>query len=125
MFVINGEAWRTKVVSPKDDALIDRTNTFRVATTDSSTHCVYLSRELSGDFLTRVFLHELGHCVMISYNLVDELHEMVKPKYWLEAEEWLCNFIADYGRLIFDIARQTFGEQAITLVPEYLDKAIA
>lgn len=125
MFVINGDVWRTRFVHPKDEALIDRTNTFRVATTDPSTRCVYLSSELNGDFLVRVFLHELGHCVMISYDLIDELHEMVKPKYWLEAEEWLCNFIADYGRMIYGIVKDTFGAQALIYVPDYLDKMIA
>lgn len=122
MFILNGDVWRIKVVDQNDEMLVDRTGTLRVATTDPNTHCMYLSSELNGDFLVRVFLHELGHCVMVSYDLVDELREMVRPKYWLEAEEWLCNFIADYGRIIYNITRKTFGEQALLVVPEYLDK---
>lgn len=38
---------------------------------------------------------------MFSFDLLRDIHRMVHPEYWLEAEEWVCNFIADYGLLIF------------------------
>ena len=91
-------------IDPYDDELIDRTGSLRVATTDPRTHTIYLSRSLQGDFLKTVFLHELGHAIMISYGLLEELHRMVIPKYWIECEEWICNFLADYGPIIFQLA---------------------
>lgn len=41
---------------------------------------------------------------MISFGLLKAIHRMVKPEYWIDAEEWVCNFIADYGYGIFQIA---------------------
>lgn len=96
-------------VDPYSSELVDRTGIQRVATTDPLNRNIFVSRALSGDRLQRVVLHELGHAVMVSYNLLDEIHRMVAPKYWLEAEEWICNFIADYGSDIFRIAGLVIG----------------
>lgn len=76
----------------------------RVATTDPKTLCIYLSDELYGEFLRTVLKHELGHCAMFSYNLLPAIHGFASPDKWIEAEEWVCNFIADYGEEILDIA---------------------
>ena len=84
--------------------LMDRTGTFTVATTDPITRTVYLSSDLHDGMLVKVLIHELGHCAMISFNLIEDIHRMVKPEYWFEAEEWLCNFLSDYGFKIFSIA---------------------
>ena len=50
---------------------------------------------------------------------------MVHPRYWLEAEEWVCNFIADYGMKIFSIAYNILGDRAIDVVPRELERMIA
>lgn len=101
-FLMNGYLWRVKYVSPESFDLIDRTGKKRLATTDPRTKYIYLSIELQGDILNRVLLHELGHAVMFSYGLLDRLHFYVRPEYWIEAEEWVCNFIADYGQYTCD-----------------------
>lgn len=103
-FSINGQLWRIRYVNPFDPCLIDRTGERRVATTDPVTRCVYLSKELNGDFLRTVLTHELGHVTMMSYGLLPAIHSFVKPECWIEAEEWVCNFIADYGNEVFEIA---------------------
>ena len=95
MFYVNGRLWRVIFVPANSDVLIDRTGNLRVATTDPVTNCVYLSAELNGDFLRHVILHELGHVFMISYGLLDQLHGMTIPRYWIDIEEWICNLIAD------------------------------
>lgn len=86
---------------------------------------LHLSNELRGKFLTKVLLHELGHCTIFSFNLLDDIHRMVLPKYWFEAEEWVCNFIADYGESIFGVAYSILGEDAWALIPYELEKMIA
>ncbi len=96
-FMMNGHLWRIIFSDPTSPKLADRTGEQRVATTDPLTHTVYLSRSLHGEFLRRVLSHELGHVTMISYNMLDEIHRMAHPRYWIEIEEWICNFIADYG----------------------------
>lgn len=101
---MNGYLWRIRYVDPYSEYLIDRTGNLRVATTDFNTRCLYLSNELSGDFLRTVLIHELGHVTMISYDLLPIIHGFVKPSRWIEAEEWVCNFIADYGDEVIFIA---------------------
>ena len=123
-FVLNGYLWHVAFVAPDSSVLVDRTGEMRVATTDPSTLHVYLSDRLSGDFLIRVLFHELGHCVMFSYNLIADIHRMVKRQYWVEAEEWACNFIADYGLKIFSTAHAVLGDDAWILLPKQLSKLI-
>lgn len=124
-FTLNGIIWGVKIVSPTSHYLTDRTGLTRVATTDPDVHCIYLSSTLSGSFKTKVLLHELGHAVMVSYGLVDELHQFVEPYYWVEAEEWVCNFISDYGEQIFYQAYNILGDDAWNIIPSELAKIIA
>lgn len=124
-FYMNGYLWYVKFVHPYSNYLVDRTRNLRVATTDPTNYTVYLSRMLSGDYLNRVLIHELGHCAMISFDLLNDIHRMVKPEYWEEAEEWICNFIADYGLKIFSAAYSVLGERAWLYVPQELERLIA
>lgn len=94
---MNGIRWAIIFVPSTNPVLIDRTGKHTVACTDPITKRIYFDQSLSGAFLRKVFLHELGHCALVSYNLLDYIHRMVRPEYWIEAEEFLCNFIADYG----------------------------
>lgn len=54
-----------------------------------------------------------------------DIHKVVKPEYWILAEEWACNFIADYGAKIFSIAYSILGNDAWMFIPYELDKVIA
>lgn len=98
---MNGLKWSVVFVDPYSSELIDRTNVQRVATTDPLKRQIFLSRSLQGEFLQRVLTHELGHAAMISYGLLDEIHLKIRPRFWMEMEEWICNFMADYGPIIF------------------------
>lgn len=119
---MNGDLWEVKFVDQNSPELVDRTGNRRVATTDPRRLCVYLSAELQGDFLLTVLIHELGHCAMVSYDLLDEVHRMVRPEYWIEAEEWICNFIADYGLRIFKAAYSILGRKAWIVIPKTFDR---
>lgn len=105
-FEMNGYVWSIVEVAPNSSALIDRTGTLTVATTDPITLTIYISSELQGEFKARVLAHELGHASMFSYYLVDDIHRSVYPEYHIAAEEWACNFIADYGWKIFQVLRE-------------------
>lgn len=124
-FLMNGYLWRIRFVSHTSSYLIDRTGQLRLATTDPQTRYIYLSDELYGDKRNRVLIHELAHCVMFSYGLIKQLHFYVRPKYWIEAEEWVCNFIADYGYKIFKTASNILGEDAWIYIPNELERLIA
>lgn len=124
-FYMNGELWHIKNVDPYNKELVDRTGKTCLATTDPIGHCVYLSNKLSGTLFARVLIHELGHCAIVSFDLLDEIHNMVKPEYWIDAEEFICNFIADYGLQIFNTAYELFGEDALFYIPSEIEKMIA
>lgn len=104
---------------------MDRTGKMTLATTDPNLATIFMSRSLSGALLIKVLIHELGHCALVSYGLLDDIHKVVKPEYWILAEEWVCNFIADYGAKIFSIAYSVLGNDAWMLIPYELDKVIA
>lgn len=124
-FTMNGIHWEIQFVKSDSPQLVDRTGVICVATTDPETCCVYLSNELRGSFFARVLIHELGHCAMFSYGLIDEIRTMVKPEHQVEMEEFICNFLADYGMGIFEIARPLVGESALELIPKELERFIA
>lgn len=101
-FYLNDILWKVYYVPNSSPYLVDRTGNVRLATTDMRLHKIYIYEGLSGELLRKVTVHEIGHAVMASFGLISELHQLVKPEYWIEAEEWICNLIADYGALILD-----------------------
>lgn len=123
-FIMNGYMWHVEFVPADSPELVDRSGVLTVATTDPATFTMYLSNELKGDFLHTVVLHELGHCAMVSFDLLSDIHRMVKPEYWVEVEEWICNFIADYGQKIFHIAYGIIGDHAWLIVPREIEKFV-
>lgn len=123
-FYMNNFIWRVEFVNPSDPMLVDRTGQLTVATTDPITQTVYLSNTLSGRFLVTVLIHELGHCAMISYGLIDDIHRMVYPKYWIDMEEWVCNFIANYGEQIFTKVYDILGPEALNVLPYEIEKLL-
>jgi len=123
-FVLNGHLWRVIFVEPYSQALIDKTRQYRLGVTNPKTNTIFLAANLKGALLARVLLHELSHCVMVSYGLVDDIHGMVVPERWMEAEEWVCNFMANYATLIFNTAYDILGDNAWMAVPYELEKMI-
>lgn len=121
-FVLNGRPWTVIFVDPASPILVDRTGKLTVATTDPNTNTINISSNVTGYFLSKVLIHEIGHCALVSFNLLDDIHRMVIPEYWIEAEEWVCNFIADYGLFIFEAAYRILGEKAIYTVPLELER---
>lgn len=65
--------------------------------TKSATMCVYLSNRLRGLDLEVVLAHEVGHCAMYSYGLLDSLHAAIPEDTWVDVEEWVCNYLANRG----------------------------
>lgn len=122
---MNGLWWNVVSVKSNDFHLIDRERVLTVATTDPKTRTVYISKDLHGDFLRKVFIHELGHVAMISYGLLTEIHRMARPEYWIEIEEYICNFIANYGEEILTIASEYLGYDAIHMVPQFIDNFVS
>ena len=124
-FRLNNDIWKVKFVSPHSDFLVDRTNRLTIGTTDPVTMSVYISDSLSYEMLRKVLIHEIGHCALISFNLLPILHKVVKPDYWISAEEWLCNFISDYGMIICNAANYVLLDDIIETVPREYERLIS
>ena len=112
-------------VSPHDSVLIDRTGERTLAVSDYSTKIISIANNLYGELLNRVFIHELGHCVMFSYGLLSELHRMVKKRYWVDAEEFVCNILADYSHFVIGTARDILGNKFTYVAPVGAERMIA
>lgn len=121
IFASNGDEWRVLRVAWDDPVLVDRTGSLCVATTDPKTMTVYVADWLEGSFLARVLIHEMAHATMWSNGLVSQLRRMVEPSRWVEAEEWVCNFIADYGTEVYENAAKVLGCKAIDCIPAMMD----
>lgn len=122
---MNGDLWKVRFVSPYDSVLIDRTGQRTLAVSDYSTMTISIANNLYGEFLNRVFIHELGHCVMFSYGLLPELHRMVKKRYWTDAEEFVCNILADYSHFVIGTARDILGNRFTYVAPVGAERMIA
>lgn len=108
-FVLNGDVWRPVPVDHDDPRLIDRTGISRLATTDPSTTCVYISNLLRGTDLEVVLTHEVSHCALHSYGLLNSLHALIPEYTWVDVEEWVCNYLANRGREIIHAANTALG----------------
>ena len=60
-----------------------------------------------------------------SYGLLPELHRMVKKRYWVDAEEFVCNILADYGQFVIGTARDILGNQFTYVAPIGAERMIA
>lgn len=124
-FYMNGDFWTVRFVSPTNKILVDRTGALTIGVSDYGTRTVYLANNLYGEKINRVFIHELGHCALFSYGLLPQLHRMVKKQYWIEAEEWACNLLADYGGMIFRIAQDIMGNRFVWVEPYGAERLVA
>ena len=122
---MNGDLWKVQFVSQHNNVLIDRTGKRTLAVSDYSTMLISIADNIHGELLNRVFIHELGHCVMFSYGLLTELHRMVKKRYWVDAEEFVCNILADYGQFVIGTARDILGNQFTYVAPVGMERMIA
>lgn len=98
----NGVDWRIEHVEPSNPYLIDRSGVGRIATTDPATHTIYLSNYIAKDDYETVLFHELSHAVMVSYGLLDDIAMFSRPEMQIYAEEWICNYIATFSKVIID-----------------------
>lgn len=124
-FILNNYIWKIKVVSANSPYLIDRLGSMTVATTDPDELCIFLSEELSGDFKKRVIAHEMGHAFCFSFGLLQEIWDCCYPDRRIQMEEFICNFVADYGERIFEITYKIMGDEALVRLPQYLERLVA
>lgn len=94
MFTINNKVWNLVKVSRYSDMLQRSDGSRTVGMTDRDTKTIYLADDLRGRFLDRVLCHELCHAFCLSYNVYMDI----------DTEEIVADFLATYGREVFEIA---------------------
>lgn len=98
-FMMNGIEWNVYKVPAYSDMLRRSDNSYTVGMCDFPKRSIFLCDKLSGQFLRKVFIHEVCHSAVFSYGL--ELDAM--------QEEFLCDFIATYGDEIFEVVDDMFA----------------
>ena len=124
-FVLNNYIWKIRTVPADSPYLVDRQGVLTVATTDPDELCVFLSEDLTGNFKKRVIAHEMGHATCFSFGLLPEIWECCYPDKRIQMEEFVCNFVADYGERIFEITYKIMGDEALEVLPHYLERLVA
>lgn len=99
MFIINGEKWRVIFVYSRHPALLKPNGDFAIGACDDFSKTIYLSNNLSGEYLKRVLCHEITHAVMFSFNI-----EMP-----LVQEELFAELTATFGEEIIKITNILFS----------------
>ena len=98
MFLINNVYWKIAFVSP-DFPLLQRLNgDYSIGACDNLTRTIYLSNQLYGELLKKVFCHEITHAAMFSYNV----------NLSLEQQELIADLISTYGEEIIYITNKIF-----------------
>ena len=94
MFVVNGIGWHIAYVRPYNPMLMRSDGSYSLGMTDNKKKTVFINDTLRGEMLERVISHEIVHCFCFSNDInLDE-----------ETEEIVADFLARYGRKVFDIA---------------------
>ena len=97
--VINGIPWKIKFINKANRNLQRYDGSYTVGMTDNRQITIFLYDGLDGSFLYKVFCHELVHAFCFSYGL----------KFDMEEEERLADFIATYGKDIFEMTDEVIG----------------
>lgn len=110
--ILNGILWRVVRVKPGHPSLIDRTMSARIATTEPSTHTIYIRQDVVPPLLDKVLLHEVTHAITMSYNLLDALYQNEYHNPLIQAEEWSAQLV------------ELFSLEAITISTEILGRPL-
>lgn len=90
MFIINDTYWNLVFCNPRSNNLRTSEGDYVLGMCDNNVKTVYVADNLTDSKTEHVICHELTHCVCFEYGISIPI----------ETEEWLCNFMADYGKEI-------------------------
>ena len=97
--VINNIKWKIKFKPASSGELRRNNGSYTIGMTDNKTKTIYLSNDLHGSLLYNVLCHEMVHAFCFSYSIYFEVEE----------EERLADFIATYGRMLFNKTDEIIG----------------
>lgn len=94
MFQVANKNWNLSLVEPFNDNLMRSDGVYTLGVTDNNVKTVFLNNRLRGKMLDKVLCHEITHVFCFEYNL----------SLPIETEELIADFLATYGREVFDVA---------------------
>lgn len=94
MFVVNGIEWNLSLAEPYSDNLKRSDNTLALGVTDNNTKTVYINNRVSDAMFEKILCHEIVHTFCFSYGCTFDI----------QTEEIIADFLATYGREVFDVA---------------------
>ena len=97
---INNISWKIKFIPVSSGDLRRYDGTYTIGMTDNNQKTIFLYNNLSDGMLYKVLCHELVHAFCFSYDLLLDRDE----------EERLADFIATYGKEIFDMTDELIGK---------------
>lgn len=93
-FQVNGVHWEIVFVNSNSDDLRRDDGSITLGVCDNNVKCIFISNALRGLLYERVLIHELTHAWIFSYGIY----------LTLEQEEFVCEFVSNYGRSILSMA---------------------
>ena len=93
MIKVNNTTWYIQKVAPNSFDLMRSDGCYTLGVTDNSVKTIYINRNLNDFMFEKVLTHEICHVFCFEYNL----------EFSIDFEEKLCDFVATYGRNIFEI----------------------
>ena len=100
VFVVNKNIWRIEFVNPYSDNLVMSNGNRVLGLCDNNIKTIFIANNQYGYKREHIICHEITHSICFEYDLHLDY----------ELEEWLCNFMADYGREIIDILDSILSE---------------
>lgn len=97
-FYMNGYEWNVYKVPANSPELKRSDGSVTVGMCDGINRCIFLCDKLRGQFLRKVFIHEVCHSAVFSHGIEIDIDQ----------EEFLCNFVASYGDEIFSVVDSMF-----------------
>lgn len=92
-----------------DPSLIDRTDTPRLAVTDSLGRTVYVRDDLVPPLLDRVMLHEVAHAVTVSWGLLPQVRSDALRGDLVGVEEWAAQLVENHAMEAVQATRRALG----------------
>lgn len=90
VFQVNKNIWQVRFVNPNSDYLKMSNGRQVLGMCDNNIKTVFIADNQSDYKTEHILCHEITHTICFEYN--------ISLPY--ETEEWLCNFMADYGKEI-------------------------
>ena len=108
-FVINGDVWRVARVPAGDPSLIDRTDTPRLAVTNSMDRTIYVRDDLMPPLLDKVMLHEVVHAITVSWGLLPQVRSDALRGDIIGVEEWAAQLVENHAMEDVQATRRALG----------------